>query len=502
MVRNVIQKKLTFRESFPQAKAILATHNVDLFLVYQDLFAGFATHEHWLRRCTKGQIFYSNYIINEKLVQNLEKVHDSYRKLPINCVQPLCGKRTPMARTVLNDYYVSKATLSHECESNFPSQSHSQPEETLFHLEDTRFELDIMINRLDSLIQTLKHMTERSVNNNKTNDAYNVGQEHKLDTVQTRLLQQIYGNKGETLVGLLHQFPKKTVDIIMPRLKKKWFEWREVRDELQDRWKRITEENIAGVIKCKRSKLFYDEKQLWQDLKKEDLWEELVSSDVATHEKSKFEEYTQINRTDKPEMDGLIFELKDKIVFKIIQMIFMKQYETMASNDDVAKMETIWKFVLLPFFLQTSRKTSHKQNNQTKHNNSKQSPSEKHQPISSQQTQSNITNNQNVNQKANNNENNSPNDNKKWEKSRKRHVGKKYLLLFKKGKSAQENKTEIMKIQIPKKKGRNIKTTTHRTPKLIKTKQKRPKSVRIIPIPIANLQIIIITERKKGVVIM
>ena len=51
--------------------------------------------------------------------------------------------------------------------STFPSQSHSAYEDALFDLEDTRFELDVMINRLDSLIQTFKTVIRNKERNSR-----------------------------------------------------------------------------------------------------------------------------------------------------------------------------------------------------------------------------------------------------------------------------------------------------------------------------------------------
>ena len=80
----------------------------------------------------------------------------SYRALPPDFPQPECSGRakSAIARTVLNDSYISFSSLTSE-DSQFVSSKKNQYEENMYHTEDERYEADMVMEVNRSAMQNL-----------------------------------------------------------------------------------------------------------------------------------------------------------------------------------------------------------------------------------------------------------------------------------------------------------------------------------------------------------
>ena len=93
----------------------LMEDKVILFQGFNELF-GRPVSMHWLTGKRKG-VPYSQFS-NGKRVKKLEKVQESYYKLPKDCIQPVCTNQTKMALEVVNNDYICKSTMTQEQEGN------------------------------------------------------------------------------------------------------------------------------------------------------------------------------------------------------------------------------------------------------------------------------------------------------------------------------------------------------------------------------------------------
>ncbi|VDK87216.1 unnamed protein product [Dibothriocephalus latus] len=80
----------------------------------------------------------------------------SYRALPADFPQPKCSGRakSAIARTVLNDSYISFSSLTSE-DSQFVSSKKNQYEENMYHTEDERYEADMIMEVNRAALQNL-----------------------------------------------------------------------------------------------------------------------------------------------------------------------------------------------------------------------------------------------------------------------------------------------------------------------------------------------------------
>jgi paired amphipathic helix protein Sin3a len=170
----------------------------------------------------------------------------------------------------------------------------NQQEETLFRVEDERFEIDMVIDSNATTLRRLEPIAEEiSILSRKErsptsmteciSDAKNpsslsrsaltkkflgaggkkfqyVLDKKILTTIHLYSIMRIYGDFGQTMIKLLFSNPTKTVPIVVKRLRQKDIEWREARNVLNRRWKELVDQNY---FKC------FDHRSLtWRTLDK------------------------------------------------------------------------------------------------------------------------------------------------------------------------------------------------------------------------------------------
>lgn len=222
------------------------------------------------------------------------KCTPSYRALPRNYPLPPCSDRLDLETSVLNDVWVSLPVGSEESYT-FRHMRRNQQEETLFRVEDERFEIDMVIDsnattlrRLEPIAEEISllsrkersptSMTESTISDAKNPSSLNrpaltkkflgaggkkfqyVLDKKILTTIHLYSIMRIYGDFGHTMIKLLFSNPTKTVPIVVKRLRQKDIEWREARNVLNRRWKELVDQNY---FKC------FDHRSLtWRTLDK------------------------------------------------------------------------------------------------------------------------------------------------------------------------------------------------------------------------------------------
>ena len=173
------------------------------------------------------------------------QVTPSYRQLPAAVSTLYCSGRTALCEQVLNDKCISIPTGSEDF--SFKATRKNIYEENLFKVEDERFELDMIIENNAAVIRVLEPLVE-SVQNMSSEQAKHVTLNENLDILHLRSISRIYGENGYEMIELLKTCPALTAKVILERLHQKDEEWRRVRSEMKNVWRKISEQNYQRSL--------------------------------------------------------------------------------------------------------------------------------------------------------------------------------------------------------------------------------------------------------------
>ena len=250
----------------------------------------------------------------------------SYRALPRDYPAPPCSKRSDEERMVLNDVWVSLPVGSEESYT-FRHMRRNTYEETLFRVEDERFEIDMTI---DSNLCTLallepfaQEMAQLSGNDgqmqiDKENES-KTNMEQKglggkrfrytfdptiLGVIHRNSITRIYGDAGAEMLELLKTNPSVAIPIVVDRLRQKDVEWQKVRDRLNRHWKEMAENNYYKSL---------DHRSLtWRTTDKRAISNRTLLTDIkdrAANDGNESEAALQVRIDKAKEEHGLFFEV-------------------------------------------------------------------------------------------------------------------------------------------------------------------------------------------------
>uniref|UniRef100_A0A146LA21 Paired amphipathic helix protein Sin3a n=3 Tax=Lygus hesperus TaxID=30085 RepID=A0A146LA21_LYGHE len=201
-----------------------------------------------------------------------KRIGASYCALPKNAPPPRCSGRTSLCRQVLNDTWVSFPTWSED--STFVTSRKTQYEEYIYRCEDERFELDLVIESnaatilvLENVQKKMSRMTPEELSKFTLED--NLG--GTSNTIHTRAIKRIYGDKAADIVEGLKLNPSVSVPLVLRRLRSKENEWRHAQKGFNKTWRDQNEKfylkslDHQGInfkqndLKALRSKSLYNE---------------------------------------------------------------------------------------------------------------------------------------------------------------------------------------------------------------------------------------------------
>lgn len=186
----------------------------------------------------------------------------SYRALPRDYPAPPCSDRTEEERRVLNDVWVSLPVGSEESYT-FRHMRRNTYEETLFRVEDERFEIDMVIDsnaatlhRLEPIAEEIAQLAQEDplpadLGMKPAVEGAGLGgrrfqytfDKNILGVIHRNTIARIYGDAGQEMLDLLVKNPTVAVPIVVERLRQKDVEWRAVRDRLNRNWKELARHN-------------------------------------------------------------------------------------------------------------------------------------------------------------------------------------------------------------------------------------------------------------------
>ncbi len=185
----------------------------------------------------------------------------SYRALPRDYPSHPCSDRSPEEAKVLNDVWVSLPVGSEESYT-FRHMRRNTYEETLFRVEDERFEIDMVLDSNAATLQRLLPIAEEIAILAKedtlpldimasSSDATGLGAKRyqysfdskTLGVIHRNTISRIYGDSGAEMLELMVKNPTVAIPLVVQRLQQKDREWRAVRERLNRHWKELAELN-------------------------------------------------------------------------------------------------------------------------------------------------------------------------------------------------------------------------------------------------------------------
>ncbi|GAB2261702.1 hypothetical protein Droror1_Dr00002699 [Drosera rotundifolia] len=176
-------------------------------------------------------------IFQGKSIQDLdlfksESCTPSYQLLPKNYPRIGVSHRTKLGAEVLNDDWV--AVTSGE-ERNF-KHAHKNPyEESLFKIEDDRYELDMLLEIAKATIKCAEDLLDQ-INRNEVETDMGISLEEHLTAPQIRCIERLYDDWHLEMIDAISKNPSYYLPIIINRLKQKQEEWTTFRAMYNKDW--------------------------------------------------------------------------------------------------------------------------------------------------------------------------------------------------------------------------------------------------------------------------
>ncbi|KAH9044289.1 hypothetical protein EDB85DRAFT_2070530 [Lactarius pseudohatsudake] len=185
----------------------------------------------------------------------------SYRRLPESEIRLATSGRDQLARSVLNDEWVSHPTWASE-EAGFVAHKKNSFEEVIHRCEDERHEYQIQLEGLSRTIGILEPLATR-LNEMPLGERAALRLRPDLGGqsrwIYVRTLKKVYGkDAGTEVYQALQDAPAVAVPVVLARLKQKNEEWRRAQREWSLTWRQVDARNFYKSldhtgINCKQN---------------------------------------------------------------------------------------------------------------------------------------------------------------------------------------------------------------------------------------------------------
>lgn len=277
--------------------------------------------------------------IQELDLTNCERCSPSYRLLPADYPIPSAGERTELGVQVLNDHWVSVTSGSEDY--SFKHMRRNQYEESLFRCEDDRFELDMLLESVNSAAKR----TEELVNTIYGDSQNPIDIEEHFTALNMRCIERLYGDHGLDVVDILRKNPYQALPIVFTRLKQKQEEWTRCRSDFNKVWSDVYAKNH---YKSLDHRSFYFKQQDSKNLNAK----ALVAEIKEVKEKKQKDENMLLNIAAgirHPIAPNLEFEYPDIEVHEdLYKLIKYSSEEVCSSKEQFNKVMRLWRSFLEP----------------------------------------------------------------------------------------------------------------------------------------------------------
>ncbi|PWA46416.1 histone deacetylase interacting domain, Sin3 [Artemisia annua] len=176
--------------------------------------------------------------IQELDLSDCQRCTPSYRLLPDDYPIPSVSQRSELGTQVLNDLWVSVTSGSEDY--SFKHMRRNQYEESLFRCEDDRFELDML---LESVNSTAKRVEEVINSISKTRPEIPIRIEDHFNALHLRCMERLYGDHGLDVTETLRRNPSVALPVMLTRLKQKQEEWTKCKSDFNKVWADVYAKN-------------------------------------------------------------------------------------------------------------------------------------------------------------------------------------------------------------------------------------------------------------------
>eukprot|EP00042_Codosiga_hollandica_P057087 m.838224 g.838224 ORF g.838224 m.838224 type:complete len:1257 (-) comp59497_c0_seq2:178-3948(-) len=184
---------------------------------------------------------------------NSAKITHSYQVAPPEYQRQKCTGRTPLGSSVLNDEFISIPSFAEE--PQFVAVKKNQYEETLFRIEDERFELDSLLETNLATIRALEAAV-REFSGKSTDEQAKFKFHPKnligtSETIYRVCIKRLYGERGDDVLQAVARDPINNIPLVLKRLKQKHVEWRRAQKQWNLIWREGFEKNYLKSLDVK-----------------------------------------------------------------------------------------------------------------------------------------------------------------------------------------------------------------------------------------------------------
>ncbi|XP_074563729.1 paired amphipathic helix protein Sin3-like 4 [Curcuma longa] len=279
--------------------------------------------------------------ISELDLSNCQRCTPSYRLLPKNYPIPPTSHRTELGESVLNDFWVSVTSGSEDY--SFKHMRKNQYEESLFRCEDDRFEMDMLLESVNTTTKRVEELLEMMQDPVKSENPIHI--EDHLTYLNLRCIERLYGDHGLDVMDILRKNASLALPVILTRLKQKQEEWSRCHLDFNKVWAEIYAKNYHKSLDHRS---FYFKQQDSKNLSTKILLSEIKEiSDKMKKEDDILHAVAAKNR--HPIIPNMEFKYADVDIHEdLYQIIKYSSGEVCTSSDQLDKVMKLWSTFLEP----------------------------------------------------------------------------------------------------------------------------------------------------------
>ncbi|KAF8102258.1 hypothetical protein N665_0199s0033 [Sinapis alba] len=286
--------------------------------------------------------------INELDLSNCEQCTPSYRLLPKNYPIPIASQKMEIGSQVLNDHWVSVTSGSEDY--SFKHMRKNQYEESLFRCEDDRFELDMLLESVNSATNRVEELLAK-LNSNELKTDTPICIEDHLTALNMRCIERLYGDHGLDVLDLLKKNAYLALPVILTRLKQKQEEWIRCRSDFNKVWADIYTKNYHRSLDHRS---FYFKQQDSKNLSTKALLAEI--KEISEEKRAEDDALLALAAGNRRTVcSNMSFDYPDPDLHEDLYQLIKYSCGEMCSTEQLDKVMKMWTEFLEPMFGVPSR---------------------------------------------------------------------------------------------------------------------------------------------------
>ncbi|CAH2066493.1 unnamed protein product, partial [Thlaspi arvense] len=286
--------------------------------------------------------------ISELDLSNCEQCTPSYRLLPKNYPIPIASQKMEIGSQVLNDHWVSVTSGSEDY--SFKHMRKNQYEESLFRCEDDRFELDMLLESVNSATNRVEELLAK-INSNELKTDTPICIDDHLTALNIRCIERLYGDHGLDVIDLLKKNAYLALPVILTRLKQKQEEWARCRSDFNKVWADIYTKNYHRSLDHRS---FYFKQQDSKNLSTKALLAEI--KEISEKKRAEDDALLALAAGNRRTIcSNMSFDYPDPDLHEDLYQLIKYSCGEMCSTEQLDKVMKVWTEFLEPMFGVPSR---------------------------------------------------------------------------------------------------------------------------------------------------